>query len=239
MGASPSCGWTGGGRVNVLSRERLEELRFLLDRLGSEPAALLLVGNGRGSFLAGADLHEIAELDPLRARDLARAGQALTAELSALPLPTAAVVDGHALGGGFDVAMACDLVVATRRSRFGHPGIRRGLFTGWGGTVRLPRRGRRPALAAALLDGEELTAGQARDAGLLFDVVRSGGVAMQRAQQAVLRLAGWPPAALAAWRAARRGAPERGLAASLARLSRIERRARLRTPEELPEPPQR
>ncbi len=194
-----------GQRVNILSARRVDALASLLDSLTEPPRPrwLLLCGNGRGSFAAGADLKEIAALGAAAAIELSRSGGRLTDRLSQGPWWTGAVVDGHALGGGFDVAAACDLVVATPRARFGHPGVARGLFTGWGGTEIIPSRGRFGPMRKALLSGEELTAEEARGAGLVSEVA-----APSRATSAAIamldRLANWSAAEREAWRAARR-----------------------------------
>ncbi|RMG44809.1 MAG: enoyl-CoA hydratase/isomerase family protein [Acidobacteria bacterium] len=214
-----------GHRVNVLSTVRLRELERLLGGLAGDVGGLILTGNGRGSFAAGADLAEIAALDPIGAQELSREGQRLAARLAEGPQVTAAVVDGHALGGGFDLAMSCDVVVATERSRFGHPGLSRGLFTGWGGTARIPRRGRRPAGRRLLLAGGEISAREARDAGLLADVTATASAAMGRARRLVSILCSWPAAARDAWRAARRGSAA-ALQRALLDLARIEAGAR-------------
>lgn len=197
-----------GRRVNVLSRARMEALAAALARLAAGPGRpryVLLEGNGRGSFAAGADLREIAALDPGAARDLSRLGERVTRLLSRGPWPTGALVDGHALGGGFDLVLACDAVVATDRSRFGHPGLRRGFLTGWGGTARLPRRAAtsRASFRSVFLAAEELGARHAEEAGILSGRARGSRSARKIVVAQLQALAGWPPGMLDLWRLAR------------------------------------
>ncbi len=195
-----------GARVNVLSRARMEALAGVLDRLarpGRRPRYVLLEGNGRGSFAAGAHLGEIASLDPPGARDLSRLGARVTRRLVHGPWPTGALVDGHAIGGGLDLVLACDAAVATNRSRFGHPGLRRGFLTGWGGTVRLPARGGVAAFRRVFLAGEELDAAAAEQAGILSGRAATAGAARRLLLDQLTLLAAWPAATLAAWRTGR------------------------------------
>ncbi|MDH3286009.1 MAG: enoyl-CoA hydratase/isomerase family protein [Acidobacteriota bacterium] len=212
-----------GRRVNLMSARRLDALADLLTGLArsAPPAWVLLTGNSRESFAAGADLGEIAGLDAASAIALSRAGSSVTARLHGGPWWTGAVVDGHALGGGFDLAAACDLLIATPRARFAHPGIARSMFTGWGGTRTIPRRGRAGRLRAALMTGERLSAEDAHVAGLVAAVAaprRAVGLAVSMLD----RLATWGEDARDAWRAAHCAAP----AAVLARARAAFRTAR-------------
>lgn len=210
-------------RVNLLTLELIDGLQELIERL-STPAAcrfLLLEGNGCGSFAAGADLAEIAALDGLLALQLSRSGQRLMRSLQAAPFPTAAFVDGHARGGGFDLAMACDLIGVTDSASLAHPGIGRGFFTGWGGTAMLPTAARGATGAAALMVGQLLTAPLAVQRGI---ATWSGQAEELRARllQALEQLADWPHAALAAWRHAMRSAADERVARCLLELARVD-----------------
>ena len=198
-----------GTRVNVLARARMEALAARLADLARpdrRPTYVLLEGNGHGSFAAGAHLGEIAALDPPGARDLSRLGERVTRWLSRGPWPTGALVDGHALGGGLDLLLACDAAVATDRSRFAHPGLRRGFLTGWGGTFRLPRRtGRRgPAVfRRVFLAADEVDAAAAEAAGILSGRAGNATAARRLLVHQLRQLAAWPPGALDAWRTGR------------------------------------
>lgn len=127
-------------RLNCLNTAMMAELAELLLRLRSrEDLCVLIVTGAGGVFSVGADLKEVAALDATTASDFSRRGQALLASLGNVAPVTIAAIDGYCLGGGLDVALACDLRYATPRSSFQHPGAQRGIITGWGGTQRLPR----------------------------------------------------------------------------------------------------
>lgn len=127
--------------LNALSTEVLAALESAFTRLAEERGlrGALLVGAGGRAFVAGADIRGLASLQPGQAADLARLGHRSAAAIEALPAPVIACVDGFALGGGLEMALACDLIYATDASAFGQPEVRLGLIPGFGGTVRLPR----------------------------------------------------------------------------------------------------
>ena len=102
------------------------------------PTPLVLRSAHPTIYLAGADLAEIAALDGPSCADYARRGRVVLERLALYPAPTVAAVHGSCSGGGFDLGLACDWIVAGGAAAFSHPGVRRGLVTGWGGTVRLP-----------------------------------------------------------------------------------------------------
>ncbi|MFN7966043.1 MAG: enoyl-CoA hydratase/isomerase family protein [Acidobacteriota bacterium] len=210
--------------VNVLSRSVIQSLEAWLIsacRVSPPPAWLLLEGNGRGSFAAGANLSEIARLDGMAARQLSTAGQRLLRRIHNAPWPTAALVAGHALGGGLDLAIACDLIGATPDASFGHPGLARGFFTGWGGTVSLPAatKGRRGI--SAMLQAETLDARAACRAGLIAYLAPEPQL-RRRLVAGLEQLATWPRPALEAWRVSLRGAANQRLAQRLLELSRVD-----------------
>ena len=131
---------------NVLSAEVLAELAATLDAIeaGPEPKGIIIASARDGSFFAGADMHRVAALKMTAAEEIERlcaAGRLLFGRLSSRPWPSVAVIDGVCLGGGLELALACDLRVATdaAHTRLGFPEVKLGLLPGWGGTVRLPR----------------------------------------------------------------------------------------------------
>lgn len=159
-------------RGNRLSRRRLAELRQELTALDGEDElrALIITGSG-GFFSVGADLREIAELREENAPAFSREGQDLLTELSRVAPVTIAAIDGFCLGGGLDLAMSCTLRYASPRSSFQHPGSRRGIITGWGGTQRLPRLIGQDAALRMLILGESIGAAEAERIGLVTGVV--------------------------------------------------------------------
>ncbi|MDR6907909.1 enoyl-CoA hydratase [Agromyces sp. 3263] len=128
--------------LNALSPEVLGALAAVFDGLSDDPgdlAGVLLVGAGGRAFVAGADIRALSRSTPAEGAETARLGHRVAATIEALPLPVIACVDGFALGGGLELALACDFIYATDASRFGQPEVKLGLIPGFGGTVRLPR----------------------------------------------------------------------------------------------------
>jgi enoyl-CoA hydratase len=127
---------------NSLTPAMLGELEAAVGslRAGGGTRALVVRGEGNETFVAGVDLSILASLDPAQARLFAERGQRLLCDLESLPFPVIAAVRGHCLGGGLELALACDLIVASDSARFGLPEVGHGFTPGWGGCVRLPRR---------------------------------------------------------------------------------------------------
>ncbi len=121
--------------VNTL-RELDETLSHLLGQ--SEIGALILTGTG-DVFASGADLSELSELDPSGALEFARLGQRVFNLVANARATTLAAINGYCMGGGLDLALSCDIRVASKAAVLAHPGAKRGIITGWGGTQRLPR----------------------------------------------------------------------------------------------------
>jgi enoyl-CoA hydratase len=128
--------------LNALSAEVLEALDAAFADIAEAAASVrgvLLVGAGGRAFVAGADISAMAGRSPEEGERMARLGHRVAARIEACPAPVIACVDGFALGGGLELALACDLIYATDASAFGQPEVRLGLIPGFGGTVRLPR----------------------------------------------------------------------------------------------------
>jgi enoyl-CoA hydratase len=125
--------------LNALDRATLEALRARLAEVPGDVRALVLTGAGR-AFAAGADIAEMRGLRPTEAEAFSRLGHEALAALEALPVPTLAAVNGFALGGGCELACACDWIYASTTARFGQPEVGLGLIPGFGGTTRLARR---------------------------------------------------------------------------------------------------
>jgi enoyl-CoA hydratase/carnithine racemase len=133
----------------------------------------VVVASSAHSFATGAEIEELARLRGFEARQFAQRGQRLMNVISRFPAPVVAAIRGHCLGGGLDLALACQGRVAAYDSSFGHPGGALGLMTGWGGTQRLPRLVRKPAALQILLTGERIPATQALTLGLVDELVPS------------------------------------------------------------------
>lgn len=173
--------WLGldraGERVNSFSDEVLDELNGVLQEIAKIPHARGLVIHSlkKKGFIAGADIHTLSKLDsPERAIDFIRKGQAVFARLEHLSIPTVAIIDGFCLGGGMELALACDYRIATDEDDtcLGLPEILLGFHPGWGGTVRLPRLiGGLSALSEFMLTGKSVRAARAKALGVVDDVV--------------------------------------------------------------------
>jgi enoyl-CoA hydratase len=126
--------------MNAFDEETLHLLRdtFLDLARREEVGAVVLTGAGK-AFVAGADISEMRDKDPLDGRRFAELGQEVTCSIEAAPQPVIAAVNGYALGGGCEVALACDIRLASERARFGQPEVNLGIIPGWGGTQRLSR----------------------------------------------------------------------------------------------------
>ena len=118
----------------------MAEIAAVLDQTAKNPEirVLLMTGQGR-AFIAGADIKEFLEFDPLTARQFADVGQVVAAKLEQLPIPVIACVNGFALGGGCEMAMACDIIYASEAAKFGQPEVNLGIMPGFGGSQRLAR----------------------------------------------------------------------------------------------------
>ncbi|MGE3635964.1 MAG: enoyl-CoA hydratase/isomerase family protein [Sandaracinaceae bacterium] len=128
-------------KLNALSVELLAALRGEIERLGGDRNARCLVITGAGkAFVAGADIAQMESFGPDEAREFSRRGHDVLAGLEALPIPVIAAVNGFALGGGCELALACDFIHASVKARFGQPEVRLGVVPGFGGTQRLARR---------------------------------------------------------------------------------------------------
>jgi enoyl-CoA hydratase len=129
--------------ANKLSRASIAGLHEAVQALWEEAEsgqfkALILTGNEK-FFSAGADLNEISQLTGPEAFEFSRAGQVLMSVVDLFPVPVIAAIRGYCMGGGMDLALACDYRIATPNAVFGHRGATLGIMTGWGGTQRLPR----------------------------------------------------------------------------------------------------
>lgn len=129
--------------LNALNREVLTELSALLSDLQTKTYAelkvLIITGSGEKAFVAGADIKEMQNLNSTEAKEFAKTGQNVFRKLENLRIPVIAAVNGFALGGGLELALACDFIYASDKARFGLPEVTLGLVPGFGGTVRLSR----------------------------------------------------------------------------------------------------
>ena len=160
-------------KLNALSGAVMAELREAFGRITGEAAirAAIVTGAGEKAFVAGADIGEIGGLSPLEARAFAQRGQRVLRALETCGKPSVAAVNGFALGGGLELAMACTVRFASENARLGQPEVKIGIVPGLGGTQRLPRLVGRGRALELLLSGEPIGAAEAHRIGLVNAVV--------------------------------------------------------------------
>jgi len=128
--------------LNALNRETIRELRQVATELeeDEEVKVLIITGAGDKSFVSGADIKDVKDLDALGGLELVTSGQKVFSMLENLSKPVIAAVNGYCLGGGLELALGCDFIIASERARFGVPEAKIGVFAGWGGIQRLSKR---------------------------------------------------------------------------------------------------
>jgi enoyl-CoA hydratase/carnithine racemase len=158
--------------LNALSGPLLAELDAAVTRVEHEPdiRAAIVTGEGR-AFVAGAAIDEIAQLDAVSGIEFARRGQHVFTRIENLDKPVVAAVNGFALGGGTELALACHVRIASTKAKFGQPEVRLGILPGFGGTQRLPRLVGRGIATELILHGGHISAERALAIGLVNEVV--------------------------------------------------------------------
>ncbi len=162
-------------KLNALSPQVTEEIGQALLEIESEsPRVIIVTGAGDRAFVAGADISEMNSMTPLQAKRFTEVGHAAMALLDRSTVPTIAAVNGFALGGGCELALACDIRIAAENALFGFPEVGLGILPGMGGTQRLPRL-IGPALAKELIfSARRIDAAEAKEIGLVNRVVGQG-----------------------------------------------------------------
>ncbi len=155
--------------LNALSSQTLRELHAALDDLGerAEVRVLIVTGAGEKAFVAGADIAEMQDMSPEQVYGYSDLGLRLTQKMQALAKPILGVVNGYALGGGMELAMACDIIFAAESAKFGQPEINLAVTPGFGGTQRLARIVGRCKALELLLTGDTITAQEAHEVGIV------------------------------------------------------------------------
>jgi enoyl-CoA hydratase len=161
--------------TNTLGISRISALHRVVEDLKAEAEngslkRLIIAGNNK-FFSAGADLNEISQLTAAQALEFSRAGQAFMLAIDRFPVPVVAAIRGYCMGGGMDLALACDHRIAAPNAIFGHRGASLGVMTGWGGTQRLPRLVGKPRAMQMFLLAEMVKAEEALKIGLVDAIV--------------------------------------------------------------------
>jgi len=183
--------------LNALNTQTLDELRRAVLELKSDAGvrAVILTGSGEKSFVAGADINELATQTPTTGREHAIAGQHVLDLIEHLGKPVIAAINGYALGGGCELAMACTIRIAADSAKLGQPEINLGLIPGYAGTQRLARIVGRGRALELLLTGDQITAQEAHRLGLVNRVVPAAEL-MTEAKKLASVLAAKAPVAI-------------------------------------------
>jgi enoyl-CoA hydratase len=160
-------------KLNALNRRMMEELLDCFQALqkDKEIRVVILTGSGEKAFVAGADISELAPQTPVEGKETSRLGQQVFSLIENLGKPVIAAINGFALGGGCELAMACTLRIAAETARLGQPEAKLGLIPGYGGSQRLPRLVGKGRALELILTGETVTAPEAHRIGLVNQVV--------------------------------------------------------------------
>lgn len=166
--------------LNALNKALVERLSAVFDEVKDGTRAVVITGAGDRAFVAGADISQFPTLDDKSGMDLVRHGQRVYRKIEQFHLPVVCAVNGFALGGGLELAMACDIRVASRNAKFGLPEATLGICPGYGGTQRLPRIIGKGSAKKMMYTGEAISAQEAFDCGLC-DVLAEEGEALSEA----------------------------------------------------------
>ena len=183
--------------LNALNRATFGDLARAVQALHDDPSirAAILTGAGEKAFAAGADIQELRQVDAVEGRELALRGQAVMRAMETCGKPIIACINGFALGGGCELAMACTLRIAADTAKLGQPEVKLGLLPGYGGTQRLPRLVGKGIALQLLLTGEMISAADALRIGLVNEVVPAAEL-LQRGEAIARAVAAVSPSAV-------------------------------------------
>ena len=185
--------------LHALNAAVFNELEAIFTALAADPQirVVLITGAGEKAFAAGADLNEVLSADATAGEVLARRGQAVFRLIETCGKPVIALINGFALGGGYELALACTLRIASETARLGQPEVKLGLIPGYGGTQRLPRLVGTAAALKLILTGEMIGAAEALRIGLVDEVVPPADL-LPRGQALAQSILAMAPLAVAA-----------------------------------------
>ncbi len=183
--------------LNALNSKVMQELEAAIDMIGndSETRVMILTGGGDRAFIAGADIAEMKDKDEEQGREFAELGQRITGKIEGMDKPVIAAVNGYALGGGCEIAIACDIIIASENAVFGQPEVSLGICPAWGATQRLPRWIGIGKAKELIYTGGRIDAREAERTGLVNKVVPLDRL-MQEAKDIASKIAGNGPIAV-------------------------------------------
>jgi len=185
--------------LNALNFELVDGLREIIQELyqNNDTKGIILTGEGDKSFVAGADIKEFTSITPDQAMSFAQKGQDLFKFIEDCPKPIIAAVNGFALGGGCELAMACHMRIATANAKFGQPEVTLGIIPGYGGTQRLTQLIGRGKAMELMLTGDMISAQEAKARGLVNHVVANRDELMTLANSIMRKIIANAPVAIA------------------------------------------
>ncbi len=194
-------------KLNALNRETFEALGAWFDNVAEDKdiRVIIVTGAGEKAFVAGADISNLTELDALSGREWSLLGQRVFSKIENCPKPVIAAINGYALGGGLELALACHIRIAAANAKLGQPETKIGWIPGNGGTQRLPRLIGKSRALELILTGDLITAEQAAAVGLVNRVVPRGQVLSVAREMAAKIVANAPLAVGAALSAVHHG----------------------------------
>jgi len=177
------------GALNALNPEVLKALENALEKAERDEKVkvILITGSGEKAFVAGADIAEMSKMSPREAREFSKLGQKVFRKIEQMEKPVIAVVNGYALGGGLELAISCDYILASENGQFGQPEVDLGIFPGFGGTQRLPRILGKLRAKELIFWGERIPAQKALGIGLVNEVAPQDKL-MERARELAKKL---------------------------------------------------
>ena len=183
--------------LNALNMATMQELEQVFTDLAADTDArvVILTGGGEKAFVAGADINELAKNNPVEAKAYTHRGQAVLDLIENLGKPVIACINGFALGGGCEIAMACTMRLASENAKLGQPEVKLGIIPGYGGTQRLPRLVGKGVAMQMVLIGDMISAQEAHRIGLVNEVLPADKL-MARAEEIAGKIIGMAPLAI-------------------------------------------
>ena len=187
-------------KLNALNRQTLDELRILFEKVYQQKdiKGVIITGEGPKAFIAGADISEFSNYTTDQGYTMADFGCKIFKEIEVCPKPVVAAINGFALGGGCELAMACHIRVATQNAKFGQPEVNLGLTPGYAGTQRLVQLIGKGKAMELLLTGDMISAEEARQLGLVNHVLTNSDELLQKAKEILSKITSKSPVALKA-----------------------------------------
>lgn len=185
-------------KLNSLDVNTVEELRIAVQKVYDDKdiKGVIITGQGEKAFVAGADIKEISELNEVNGRKFSENGQEVLALIENCHKPVIAAVNGYALGGGCELAMACHIRVATENAKFGQPEVSLGIIPGYGGTQRLTQLVGKGKAAELLMTGDMISAQEAKKMGLVNHLVPDKAALMEKCEEILEKIISKAPLAV-------------------------------------------